>query len=920
MKRLLVFILIAWGISGDMMPQGVPFIRNFTAEEYGAQNQNFDIMTSSDGTIFVANFEGLLYYDHAQWRIIHTPGVTRMTALFRSSKDVIWTGGFNYLGYIHKDDRGCLVLHSIDASSFHGEVKWIWEEHHDIFFLTSSNDIYMVEGNTCKYMPHGQVPKTGFSVFSDQIEVNQYQQLDNGLTALATNGQGIIIVNEKNEIVITITEDNGLCSNNVAHITYNRKGQLWGATDNGIFVIDVPSCYTHFTKSEGLRGEVVAIHQFGKDIYAGTLRGLYRMKDKRFEQVEGMNYSCWQIVQQGNHLLVATMDGVYRIDADHSIHQITHNTTLSLMTDNQNFYSGEMDGLYYHTADGKSKKLNDVEKVIKIIQDKTGSIWLQTIYGNIWKSRVSSQNFVAYTSERNVKEVATLVEDNGSVKPIIANAKKPFPYPSFSYTDRDNIIWLTNNKGRMIYAYKDKAIDQQLTTLLKPFENFFFRSAMVDNNLIWLGGKEGISVVDRSQKPLMMKEKPVITIRSITNGIDSILWGGYGKGISRLQMSSKERNLTINYALDYTPVIGSIHYRFRLNNGKWSNWQNDCITELTNQPYGRNTFEVQGRDNWGRMTDIAQFQFIIEYPFYMRWYMILLYSVLLPIIFFLLFRLRLRRLEKEKIRLENLVQERTSQVVRLEKMATVGKLTQGLIDRILNPMNYINNFSKLSLGLVKDLTENIEDEKDVMDQENYEDTVEVLGMLKGNLEKVGEHGANTTRTLKAMEEMLKDRTGNMKKMDLTDMLKQDHSMLTEYYAKDIEQYHISTKFDIPDAPLFINGNMEQLSKMVMSLLGNAVYAVIKKYQKVENYKPEIALSLKCQEKQAFIRIYDNGTGISENVLAKIFDPFFTTKTTSEASGVGLYLSKEIAQNHGGDITAVSEKSKYTAFTITLPTL
>ena len=90
----------------------------------------------------------------------------------------------------------------------------------------------------------------------------------------------------------------------------------------------------------------------------------------------------------------------------------------------------------------------------------------------------------------------------------------------------------------------------------------------------------------------------------------------------------------------------------------------------------------------------------------------------------------------------------------------MGKLTQGLIDRILNPLNYINNFSKLSQGLVKDVTANIEDEKDHMDEEIYEDTMDVLDMLKGNLEKVSEHGANTTRTLKAMEEMLKG-SGNV---------------------------------------------------------------------------------------------------------------------------------------------------------------
>ena len=67
-------------------------------------------------------------------------------------------------------------------------------------------------------------------------------------------------------------------------------------------------------------------------------------------------------------------------------------------------------------------------------------------------------------------------------------------------------------------------------------------------------------------------------------------------------------------------------------------------------------------------------------------------------------------------------------------------------------------------------------------------------------------------------------------------------------------------------------------------------------------------------------IRDNGTGIEEKIIHKIFDPFFTTKTTGEASGVGLYLSREIIQNYGGDITVISEKNEYTEFSIILPIL
>ena len=921
MRKLIVSLIMMMTGMGSAWAQGVPFFRNFTATEYKGHNMNFDIISGADGTIYVANFEGLLYYDNCVWHMIHTPGITRITAVFRDSKNVIWTGGYNYIGYLETNARGQLQLHSLKNTSIQGEVDWIWEKEGTVFFLTSSNQIYRVEGESAKVDPKATLPTSGFATLSTLSHVNQVQQLENGMQALATSGEGVIFINEKGERLFSINEDNGLCSNNVAHITYNKMGQLWGATDNGVFAISVPSLYSRFTQHEGLRSEVTSLDKLGHEIYAGTLSGLYKKKGKTFELIKEISHTCWQIAQQGDHMLVASMDGIFRVSPNGSVKQLTTSSVLSLFVEEDGFYSGEMDGLYFNTPDGKHEKLNNIEKVVKMLKDQSGHLWLQTIYGKIWKSN-SKNNFVPFTSEKDIQEVATLVVDNGNVKPILANTNKPFPYPLFSYTDKTNMIWLTDNKGRDLYAFKNGQVDEHMSLILEPFKDYTVRAMLQDGDMLWMGGERGITVVDLSDEPILMKTKPQVLFRSIYLAGDSLLYGGYGKQPDILSnLSSDERHLIFTYSLNFPTVIGKAQYRYRINGSKWSAWDEDVATELFNQPYGKNTLEVQGRDAWGRVTEISKITFVYDYPLHMRWYMILLYIIVGALIIYALVQFRLRQLEKDKMRLENLVKERTAEVVRLEKIASVGKLTQGLIDRILNPLNYINNFSKLSQGLVKDVTANIEDEKDHMDEEIYEDTMDVLDMLKGNLEKVSEHGANTTRTLKAMEEMLKDRSGGMVKMDLNALMKQDQEMLMKYYEKDIATYHIKVAFNLPEASLMINGNADQLSKTVMSLLGNSVYAVIKKVGKhPAGYTPEIILTLSKQDNLVTIKIHDNGTGISENIIHKIFDPFFTTKTTAEASGVGLYLSKEIAQNHGGDIAVDSTKDEYTEFTIHIPTL
>ena len=63
---------------------------------------------------------------------------------------------------------------------------------------------------------------------------------------------------------------------------------------------------------------------------------------------------------------------------------------------------------------------------------------------------------------------------------------------------------------------------------------------------------------------------------------------------------------------------------------------------------------------------------------------------------------------------------------------------------------------------------------------------------------------------------------------------------------------------------------------------------------------------------------DNGTGISEANTAKVFEPFFTTKPTGQGTGLGLSLSFDIVNSHGGELTVESEEGEFTEFRILLP--
>lgn len=932
MKRLITLLALAlsiltstFNVQRSASAQGIPFLRNYTSNEYKGHNQNFDVIAATDGTLYAANFEGLLYFDGATWRIIHTPGISRITAVFQDSKGRMWTGGYNYFGYLKIDDKGNLRMRPCTAQhAFHGEVQWIFEKEGTIYFLASDKEIYAVRNDSYVWAAGMTSPtsqRKDYMLNSD-VEITQVEDLDDGLQALSTNGDGVIFVDQKGRELFRVTEANGLCSNNVSHMDYNRHGMLWGATDNGLFCIAFPSIYTHYTSNEGLRSEVLAIEQLNGSIYAGTLSGLFRLEDKTFRQVADIAHACWQLTKQGNTLLAATANGVFRIGAANAVSHLTTGNTLSIMADGAgSFYCGETDGVY-HYEDGTKKKVSDIEKVVKIVRDKSDNIWLQNLYGKLWKS--NAKNIFEPFTKDNKEEISTLVDFGDMLVPIGANESRPVSYPLFSYLDPQGINWLTNNKGKHLYAYHKGTTDPELSASVYPLMDFSVRAMLRDGQMLWIGGDKGINIVDREHEEPSKLSKPRLLLRSILLRGDSVIWGGYGPQPKKLdELPSNEHHIVFNYSIDYPNMLHKTQYRTRLNGGQWSAWETATMEEYSNLTYGNFIFEVQARDAFGQESDIISLRFSINSPFYLRWYMNVLYLILAGLLVYLILQWRLRRLEKDKHRLERIVKERTTEVVRLEKMATVGKLTQGLIDRILNPLNYINNFAKLSEGLVRDVKANVEDEQEHMDPDNYEDTMDVLDMLKGNLEKVGEHGVNTTRTLKAMEEMLKDRSGGIVPMDLTPILHQDVQMLRTYFEKDIAQYGIQITFDIPQHDIQLNGNADQLSKTFTNILGNAVYAVVKKAGKLQNqgaYHPEITLHASVTGKQVTLKFHDNGIGIEKTIIGKIFDPFFTTKTTGEAAGVGLYLCHEIVQNHGGSITVESEKDQYTEFTITLPTL
>ena len=256
------------------------------------------------------------------------------------------------------------------------------------------------------------------------------------------------------------------------------------------------------------------------------------------------------------------------------------------------------------------------------------------------------------------------------------------------------------------------------------------------------------------------------------------------------------------------------------------------------------------------------------------------------------------------------------QLVQKEKMASLGELTAGIAHEIQNPLNFVNNFSQLSVELVEDLAEER--------QKIQRDTVlenELLTDLSANLQKINHHGSRASGIVKSMLEHSRSSMGEKQLTNLNILT--DEYLRLSYHglrAKDKEfNCALNTQFDTTLDKIEVIP--QDLGRVLLNLFNNAFYAVGERQKQGESgYQPTISVQTSQQEGQVQIQIRDNGTGIPDVVLAKIFQPFFTTKPTGEGTGLGLSLSYDIiTKGHGGSLLVKSQEGAGTEFVIELPT-
>lgn len=134
------------------------------------------------------------------------------------------------------------------------------------------------------------------------------------------------------------------------------------------------------------------------------------------------------------------------------------------------------------------------------------------------------------------------------------------------------------------------------------------------------------------------------------------------------------------------------------------------------------------------------------------------------------------------------------------------------------------------------------------------------------------------------------------------------SDLTNFIKKEAARKNIDIKLDIPKETPKVLADSNQLRQAFLNILRNSIDAI--------DDSGEINVNLKTENGNLWVSISDTGAGISEEISQNIFDPFFSTKSTG--TGLGLSLTKQIIEEHQGNITCEGKADKGTNFSIKIP--
>jgi signal transduction histidine kinase len=284
-----------------------------------------------------------------------------------------------------------------------------------------------------------------------------------------------------------------------------------------------------------------------------------------------------------------------------------------------------------------------------------------------------------------------------------------------------------------------------------------------------------------------------------------------------------------------------------------------------------------------------------------------------------------RLLDELRTRTDDLSQSldilRTTQdrLVQTQKLASLGQLTAGIAHEIKNPLNFVNNFSGVSVELIDELQEALQ--RVQADDRTRKEIGELADTLRDNLGKIVQHGRRADAIVKNMLLHSREGSGEHRPVDINAIV--EEALNLAYHGARAEKQDFTITLQQSFDPQAGQADVfpQDITRALLNLISNGFYAATKRKGTIgsEGFQPTVTAVTRSLGDRVEIGIRDNGTGIPPEVKEKMFNPFFTTKPAGEGTGLGLSISHDIVvKQHAGSIEVDTQPGEFTEIRIILP--
>lgn len=532
--------------------------------------------------------------------------------------------------------------------------------------------------------------------------------LDSSNFALGTLTGGIIVFNEGGNIKGRFNKNTGLQDNTVYWLYTDRSGGLWAALDNGISMIPVNLPFRIYSEPEGLNGSPMCLEFYENRCYVGTSQYLHiQNSNGKFMPIEGTEGQNFRLLAVDGNLLLACYQGVFDIKKDKAVTisgDVTGLSFCSLKNHPGFLLAGTADeGFYLLHKDDKSWNLKYHirgfdKSVYEAVEDNDGNIWISTLL-DLYKARINEKldsiiYLKRYTSSDGLPTNYAMPYKLNSGELVFGTEKgvyrynetkdlfepdllfpmltgKIFPFIHFDSGE----IWFEEHMENGSYekGFLRKEAGQYVQSRT-PFYKFTdlrcyespFTIRQGPGNSVFICTSSGLLRYDPSIIP--DSDQPFRTMIRNVYSRGELIYGGENTK-ETIEIPFRNNDLVFEYAALFyeDPEKNLYSYRLIGADTTWSAWGKDHKKEYTNLREGRYTFEVRSMNQYRKVGATDSYPFHILVPVYRSPWAYAGYLVLAALIIFLIVKVNIRRLLKQKDHLEKIVSERTAQVMEQKK-------------------------------------------------------------------------------------------------------------------------------------------------------------------------------------------------------------------------------------------------------------